>query len=501
MPFAEYHSYDALGLADLVRRGEVTPGDLVEEAIQRIDQLNPVLNAVIHRMDARARREATTSLPEGAFTGVPFLVKDLVQLVAGEPYRAGSRFLRNYVADHDTELFARFRRAGLVTLGKTNTPEFGLVPFTEPELFGPTRNPWDTNRNPGGSSGGSAAAVAAGMVPIASGGDGGGSIRIPAACCGIFGLKPTRGRTPAGPDRGEFWQGCVVDHVLTRSVRDSAAALDATHGPDVGAPYGAPPVSRPFLDEVTTPPGRLRIAWTTAPMLGPTVHPDCVAAVHETVTLLRSLGHDVREAAPAFDGPAFARDFVVMIAGEVRGDLVEAERLIGRRARRADFEAPTWAAALLGRSLDAGAYVTATRGLSTAARAIGGFFTDWDVLLTPTASTPPPLIGALQPPPRDRLVLELVGRLRTGGLLQVLGAVEQMADTVFEFIPWTPVFNVTGQPAMSVPLAWNAEGLPIGVHFAGRFGEEATLFRLAGQLERERPWADRRPDLSRLATP
>jgi amidase len=493
--FTEYANYDGMGLANLVRRGEVSPRELVDEAIARIEQLNPVLNAVIHPMFERARRESDGPLPDGPLRGVPFLVKDLVALVAGEPMRAGSRFLRDFIPDHDSELVARYRNAGLITLGKTNTPEFGLVPFTEPELFGPTHNPWNPGRIAGGSSGGSAAAVASGMVPVAGGGDGGGSIRIPASCCGLFGLKPTRGRTPTGPDRGELWQGCVVEHVLSRSVRDSALVLDCTQGPDLGAPYYLPQPGRPYLEETGVDPAPLRIAFTTRPMLGRSVHADCVEAVHRAAELLQSLGHEVEEAAPEFDGPAFARHFMVMVAGECRGDIEESERLVGRRATPADFEPETWAMGLLGSTLNAGQFVTATRLLQIETRRIARFFTRWDVLLTPTVSTPPPPTGSLLPTARDRMILRTLGRMRAGKVLEVMGMLEEAAGTAFEFTPWTPVANVTGQPAMSVPLHWNTEGLPIGVHFTARYGEEATLFRLAGQLERAAPWFDRTPSL------
>jgi amidase len=496
MSFTEYPSYDALGLAELVRTGAVSAQELVETAIERIESLNPRLNAVIHRMFDRGRREVAAGLPEGPFRGVPFVIKDLSLLVAGEPMCCGSRFLEGWVPDHDSELVSRFRRSGLVALGKTSTPELGLTPYTEPELFGPTRNPWNTDRISGGSSGGSAAAVASRMVPIAGGGDGGGSIRIPASCCGLFGMKPTRGRTPTGPDRGELWQGCVVDHVLTRSVRDSAAALDAIAGPDVGAPYYMPSPERPYLDELRTPTARLRIAFTTQPMLGREVHPDCVAAVTRTVELLRSLGHTVEEATPQFDGKAFARNFMLMVAGECRGDIEEAARLSGRTPNASKFEPTTWALGLLGRSISAADFVSATRALQMDARRIGQFFTGYDLLLTPTVSTPPPPVGSLQPSARDRTVLAMLGRMNAGKLLDMMGMLDEAAGDAFEFTPWTPVFNVTGQPAMSVPLEWNAEGLPIGLHFVGRFGDEATLFRLAAQLESAKPWSDRRPSVS-----
>ncbi len=287
--------------------------------------------------DARA---AALAPPTGPFAGVPFLAKDLLSQYAGHPTTAASRLLAGLKADHDTELVRRVKAAGLVVFGKTNLPEWGLVPTTESELYGPCRNPWDTGRTPGGSSGGSAAAVAARIVPMAGGGDGGGSIRIPASCCGLFGLKPTRGRTPTGPDYGLLWRGAVVEHVLTRSVRDSAAMLDATHGPDAGAPFEIPPPARPYLTEVEQPPGRLRIAWTAHPLLPAEVHPDCVAAVQDAAQLLAGLGHDVEEATPELDGEAFARAFLTMVAAELGADLDEYERTTGRKARRGSVRRP-----------------------------------------------------------------------------------------------------------------------------------------------------------------
>jgi amidase len=498
LPEEEYLRFDATGQAELVRRGEVAPSELVEAAIARIERLNPRVNAVIHRMDESARRAAGDTLPDAPFRGVPLLLKDLLSPVAGEPFRAGSRFLLEYVPPHDSELVRRYRRAGFIFLGKTNTPEFGLTPFTEPALFGPTLNPWDPTRTSGGSSGGSGAAVACGMVPVATGGDGGGSIRIPASCCGLFGMKPTRGRVPTGPDFGEIWQGAVVEHVLCRSVRDSAAILDATAGADPGAPYVAPPPARPFQEEVGREPGRLRIAFTDRPWLGGAVDPECAEALRDTARLLERLGHDVLEASPRFDGREFARAFLAMICGELRGDIEEAERILGRRATARDFEPATWALALLGAAMPAAQFSRAVRLLQRTAREIAPFFERFDVLLTPTVSRPPFPTGALQPTGQEQFLLEILGRLGAGRLLRLAGVLEQAADKVFEFIPWTPVINATGQPAMSVPICWSRDGLPLGMHFVGRFGDEGTLYRLAGQLEQVRPWAGRWPA---MATP
>ena len=491
----DYSSFDALALAELVRTKQVTPLELVDSAIARIEALNPKLNAVVHRMYDRARAQAKLPLSDARFHGVPFMLKDLLSWYEGEPTTSGSRLYEGWIAPHDTEIVKRYRRAGVIVVGKTNTPEFGLTPFTEPELFGPSLNPWDTTRTTGGSSGGSAAAVSSGMVPWAGGGDGGGSIRIPASCCGIFGLKPTRGRTPAGPIIGELWQGAAIEHCLTRSVRDSAAMLDAIAGPDVGAPYWAPPQERPFLDEVSAAPGSLRIAFTSTPFLGHAVDPDCSAALADAVTLLTSLGHEVSEAEPPVNREEFNRAFLTVVCGEVHSDILEAKDRIGRAAKPSDLEYTTWALSLLGGSISAGAFVKAEHYLRSTSRQVGQFFENYDVLVTPTLATPPFKTGALQPKPHERALLKTLGRLRAGSVLKLMGALEQTADQIFDAIPYTPLFNVTGQPAMSVPLYWNAANLPIGIHFVGRFGDEATLFRLAGQLEQARPWNSRRPPI------
>lgn len=493
--FAEYDQYDALGLAELVRAREVSAKELVVTAIERIEALNPQINAVVHRMYDEGLAAAESPTTEGPFGGVPFLLKDLLSLYAGAPTRNGSRIYQNFIAPIDSELVRRYKRAGVLILGKTNTPEFGLTPFTEPELFGPTRNPWDVTRTSGGSSGGAAAAVASGMVPMAGGGDGGGSIRIPASCCGIFGLKPTRGRTPTGPIEGELWEGAAIEHVLTRSVRDSAAMLDAISAPEPGSPYVTAPPVRPFRDEVGADPGRLRIAFTDRPLLGDVMHDDCKVALRETVALLESLGHTVVEASPPIDRDEFLRSFLLMVCGQAGADLIDAEVATGQRASPANVEIATWGLALLGRSYSAAAMAHARRHLERVARSIGRWFDGYeiDALLTPTLTTPPFVIGSLQPPSHELAALAVLGRMRAGVVLRAAGALEKAAKRVFDWIACPPVFNVTGQPAMSVPLAWSAEGLPIGMHFAARWGDEATLFRVAGQLETARPWFARRP--------
>ena len=462
---------DATAQAEMVRRKQLKPMELVDAAIARIERLNPALNAVVTPMFEPARAMASESLPEGPFRGVPFLLKDLLASYAGVRMTSGSTFLRDFVPDHDSELVARLKRAGLVICGKTNTPEFGILPTTEPRLFGPTRNPWDPSRIAGGSSGGSAAAVAAGMVAMAHANDGGGSIRIPSSCCGVFGLKPTRGRNPLGPDFGDLMSGLVAEHAVTRSVRDSAALLDATSGPDIGDPYFAPPPQRPFVQEVGADLGKLRVAFKAAPS-GISIHPDCVRAVEDAAKLCSELGHDVSEASPAIDGSLFSDAFMTVWSVGCAQAMERNSVRTGHVPMAADFEDLTWALAEQGRAVSGSNYLLAVNHLQRTARQIARFFVSYDVWLTPTLAEPPLPLGSFDPQPGNPLY----------GLQRATA-----------FVPFTPLCNATGQPAMSVPLYWNAEGLPVGTHFVGRFGDEATLFRLAAQLEAARPWAARRP--------
>jgi amidase len=491
--FPEYANFDGLGLAELVRKKEVTPAELVEAAIERIEKYNPALNAVIYKMYEAARETVKGQLREGPFTGVPMLLKDLISTVEGVPTSGGNKLWKNVPAKQDSELVRRWKKAGVVILGKTNTPEFGLTPYTEPLAFGPARNPWNTERTTGGSSGGSAAAVAARMVPIASGGDGGGSIRIPSSACGLFGMKPTRGRTPTGPVLGEAWHGFAIEHVLTRSVRDSAAMLDATQGADVGAPYYAPAVESPFIEAVTQAPGKLKIAFTGKPMLGKKVDAEVLKGLEATLQLLKELGHEVIEAAPNVDGEAFSLAFVKILAAELRADIEEAARIAGKKVSVSDFDPGTFGLGMLGKALSAEEYASAARYLQTSAREVARFCEGYDVLLTPTLAQPPVPVGSLQPSSSEKTLINLIGSFDGGNILKMMGIIKPLAASTFEFMPWTPVFNVTGQPAMSVPLYWTDSGLPVGMHFVGKFGDEATLFRLAGQLEKAKPWAEKVP--------
>ena len=491
MSIQGYDAFDATALAELVRKKELHPTELVEEAISRIETLNPRLNAVVHKMYDQARKVAAGPLPEGPFTGVPFLVKDLDGYVAGVPFTASCKAMVSFVPDHDSELIARQRRTGVILVGKTNTPELGLLGTTEPALRGPTRNPWNLNHSTGGSSGGSAACVAARIVPMAHGGDGGGSIRIPASACGLFGLKPTRARNPVGPSSSEGWGGYVQQHVISRSVRDSAAMLDATHGPELGDPYAAPPVARPFLQEVGTPPGRLRIAFSTGSLFGKNVHPDCVAAVKDAAKLCAELGHEVIEDAPRFDQAELVRAYLVNVAANVAPTLEEIAQMTGKPADPEDFEPTTWALAQMGQMLSAPDLQRSRNATHRAGRMMAAFFQRYDLFLDATLAYPPVRIGELALKAAELAALRVLRRVPVKPAFMKM--FDDLAANSLERTPNTQLFNQTGQPAMSVPLYWNGAGLPIGVQFAARFGEEALLFRLAAQLEQVRPWMARKP--------
>ena len=470
----DYDLLDATGQAELVRRGQVAPIELVEAAIDRIERTNPSLNAVVTPMYDEARQTASDQAPTGPFGGVPFLLKDFLAEYAGVRFTEGSAFLSDYVPAEDSELVKRYKRAGLIVVAKTNTPEMAIGATTEPRLFGPTHNPWDTTRTPGGSSGGAAAAVAAGVVPMAHGNDAGGSIRIPASCCGVFGLKPTRGRNPLGPHYGDVFSGLVAEHALTRSVRDSAALLDATSGPATGEPYWTEPPLRPFVEEVTAPPGRLRIALTRHTPLGTELHPDCLAAVDETASLCAGLGHEVVEAAPSTDWETLWHSFTSMVASGTAWGIRDWARRTGREPDQEDFEPFVWEFAKRGRQMTAPDYLLAVQDLQRLSREVAALFDDYDLWLTPTLGQPPVPLDTLTYSGGDPF---------------------ELRRRVADFSPFTYISNVTGQPAMSIPLHWSADGLPIGSHFVGRFGDEATLFRLAGQLEAARPWRERRPPI------
>lgn len=481
--------YDAIALGKLIRDGKVKPTELLELTIQRIEHLNPKLNAVIHKIYDQARaiardcdsRSHRSASPETIFYGAPFLLKDLVAEYKGTPFHEGSRAVEGYVSKLDTELVKRQKAVGLIIVGKTNTPEFGLLPTTEPELYGPTVNPWDPTLTPGGSSGGSAAAVAAGIVPMAHGNDGGGSIRIPASCCGIFGLKPTRGRNSLGPLFGDIGSGIVCEHAVTRTVRDSAALLDATSRPDPGDPYYAPSPQRPFLEEVGREVGSLKIGFLTSVPEGwgveTQLHPDCEEAAKDAAQLCESLGHIVEEIATKELGyPNLFKVYGSLFSCLTGHFIAYWEKELDKELRQDQFEPLTWTSYQAGLKRTGAYYLGVVEELQRFSRKIARFYneSDYDVILSPTMTIPPTKLGAFQPTSDDPM-----GGFRASSA----------------FCAFTEIQNITGQPAMSVPLFWNEGNVPIGVQFAGRFGDETTLFRLAAQLEQARPWIDRKPPI------
>jgi amidase len=473
--FAEYEHFDALGLADLVRRKDVTPGELLEGAIERVEARNPAVNAVVIKLYDYARRAIADGLPDGPFRGVPFLMKDLTAPIAGIPMTRGSRFFADTPpAGADSEHVQRLKRTGLVIFGRTNTCELGLSLTCEPQLYGPTRNPWDLTRISGGSSGGAAAAVGARMLPMAHASDGFGSIRAPAACCGLVGLKPTRGRNTFAPYFGEGIGGLSTEHAVSLTVRDSAALLDATCGPGPGDPYIAPPPTRPYVKEVGASSGKLRIAWTAAAPNGAKVEADALRVLAETVQLCADLGHHVEERDPNVDGAAIVPTFLTLASANAQV-LLASHPTAGRPAREGEVERITWLTAKLGERASAADYLRATQTAHRVGRQMAAFHTEWDVLLTPGLATLP---------------------VKLGWIDMTMDDVDEYWQRVFSFSPFTVWFNITGQPAMMLPIGQSAGGLPVAAQLVGRFGDEAALFRLAAQLEAARPWFGRKPALS-----
>ena len=474
LDFEAYRRLDGLGLAELVRSGKTHPRELLALAYQRAREVNPKLNAVSEDLRGRALAEIAAGLPDGPFRGVPFLLKDLATHWQGTVTTGGSRLTESVPSDFTSVLVERHRAAGLVIFGKTTAPEFGATATTESQRFGLTRNPWNLEYTSGGSSGGSAALVAAGVTPLAHATDGGGSIRIPASCCGLFGLKPTRARVPIGPSRLEGLSGLSVAHAVTRSVRDSAALLDATRGLEPGSPYAAPPEPRSYLDGMRERPGRLRIAVVRDSIMRVPTHDDCLVALEETVNLCESLGHEVRDAQlPVVPVKALFEGASAVFSGNLQFTVERAAARRGRAATRADLERVTWHNLEQAKRYSARDVVAARQRFYETGRAMAIFQRDFDVVLSPTLAAPPVRLGEW--------------------------SLDQDPDDFVRKVPvasaFTMLYNITGQPAMSVPLHWNADGLPVGTMFAGRFGDEMTLFRLAAQIERARPWFDRAPAL------
>jgi len=472
--FTEYEQYDGLGLADLVRRKEVTPAELLDAAIERVEARNPAVNAVTMKLYEYGRK-AIASLPEGPFAGVPFLMKDLTSPIAGIRMTRGSRFFADAPpSPSDSEHVKRLKKAGLVIFGRTNTCELGLSLTCEPQLHGPTRNPWNFAHISGGSSGGAAAAVASRMLPIAHASDGFGSIRAPAACCGLVGLKPTRSRNTFAPFAGEGLGGVSTEHAVTLSIRDSAALLDATRGAGPGDPYVAPLPAGPYLKEAGANPGRLKIAWTTAAPNGAKIDGECLRLLEETVGLCVDLGHDVEERDPEIERSAVVPTFLTLAAANTVVNLAS-HPTAGRAAREGEVERITWLTAKLGEDISAPDYVRATQTAHRLGRQMAAFHTECDVLLTPGLSSP---------------------AVKLGWLDMMMDDVHEYWRRVFDFSPFTVWFNLTGQPGLMLPLGQSRGGLPLAVQLVGRFGDEATLIRLGAQLEAARPWFGRKPALA-----
>ncbi len=469
--FNEYDNYDAVGLAELVAANDVSAEELLDEAIERTERINPEINAVTHKHYDDARAAIAAGLPDGPLKGVPFLLKDLHLLLNGTVTTYGSGLFKDYMADHDATLVERYKAAGLVIFGKTNTPEFGLTCTTEPRLFGATKNPWDLTRTPGGSSGGASAAVAAGILPIANASDGGGSIRIPAATTGLFGMKPTRGRTPMGPDRGEGWAGQSISHAVSRSVRDSAALLDATHGTAPGDPYEVQAPLRPYQEEATRDPKALRIALHTKRPDGSDPDPEVIKAVEDAARLCESLGHQVEEATVDINSDEMRKTQLFIIASNIAATVDARLEALGRPLQQGDLEVSTNAMAEIGRTITASDYTKSILFMHQLGRRFATFHETYDIHLAPVIGLPPVPLGTLDMMSEDS---------------------DNYVEQLRLFCPYTGMFNMTGQPSMSMPLYWTDDGLPIGTMFTSRFGDEATLFQLAGQLERAAPWANRR---------
>ncbi len=471
-----YQDFDATALAGLVARGEITAGELLDAALARVGAVNDQLTAVVILAEDAARRMIDAGLPEGPLTGVPFLLKDLGAEAVDIPAHNGSRLFANTRYPHDSAIYARLAAAGLVTFGRTAAPESGIGPVTEAAVYGAaTRNPWDPGRTPGGSSGGAGAAVAAGIVPAAHGSDGGGSVRIPASNCGLFGFKPTRARLPDGPYHGEGWAGMAIDGFLTRSVRDQALLLDVCEGPDLGAPYHAPPLDAGFRAALDKVPGPLRVALCDTSLTGAALHPDCVAAVHEAAALLEEMGHHVTPARPAADTEGMMRAWTMIVACGTALSVRKATEARGRPLQDGEVEGITRGAIAYASSISGDKYLECIGKIHSYGREIAAFFEDFDILLSPTMAEPPAKIGRFS---HDR----------TGYVDYRTGP-----EGVFAYSPFTATANASGQPAASVPLHWSQDGVPIGVHLAARFGEDERLMSLCADLERARPWVHRRP--------
>jgi amidase len=495
MKFEEYRKHDATALAALIKTKETTPDELLEAAITRTEEVNGKLNAVVTKLYDLGKATTKAPLPDGPLAGVPFLIKDLDVQLKGTKYTGGTRLLKDYTSTESSEVINRIQKAGLVIFGKTNTPEFGITPFTEGKMLGTCHNPWHLDHTTGGSSGGSGAAVAAGIVPMALATDGGGSIRIPASCCGLFGIKPSRGRISNGPQYGDMWEGAVTSGILSRSVRDAAAYIDAVEGTLDGDPYIIAKPDRPYTEEVKQHIGKLKIGYSYQMPKGFdfSIDEENIKGIESTVKLLRELGHEVNEVPLPYDKTLLTEMLYMLAMSHTSATVDYLSRMLGRKARLDELEPNTWLLYKLGRTFTAADVVGARLKWNVAARAMGDFHTQYDLLLTPTLGMKPFKIGALQSSPVEEAALKALNALGISTLVKYSGLIEKISSKIYHWIPYPPLANITGQPSMTVPLHWSADGLPVGMMFTGRMNDEAMLFRLAAQLEQSRPWFDRVP--------
>lgn len=495
MTFEEYRKHDACGLAELVKQKQVKPEELLDIAIARTEQVNPKINAVVTKLYDRAKDQLKNLDANAPFAGVPFLIKDLDVHLAGTPFSGGSALLKNYVSKQSSATAERALKSGLIIFGKTNTPEFGLTPFTEGKHLGTAHNPWNLEHTTGGSSGGSGAAVAAGIVPMAYASDGGGSIRIPASCGGLFGIKPSRGRISNGPVYGEVWSGAVSSGVVSRSIRDAAAYIDIVQGAVAGDPYIIQKPEKPYAEEIKSAPGKLKIGYSTEHPILEKQDEENIAAIQKTVALLRDLGHSVDEVKLPYNKTLLTDVFYKMVCGELSGtvEILGEER--GAKPKRHELEPNTWLLYKLGKSFSANDFTLAKMRWNETCRKAGAFHQQYDMLLTPTLGMKPFKIGALQNNAFEQIGLQVMNALGISSVVKYTGLIEKTAEKIFGWIPYAPLANITGQPSMTVPLHWSKDGLPVGVMFNGRMNEEATLFQLAAQLEQASPWFDKIPAL------
>lgn len=494
MNFNEYKQYDGMGLAELVANKEVSASELLEVAIARAEEVNPKLNALVQPLYEAARKQAQNPI-SGPLSGVPFLVKDYFQQVAGAPHYQGNTGLKRlqHTAKEDSEIVKRWRASGAVIFGRTSTPEFAIKGITEPDSYGACRNPWNTNHTPGGSSGGSAAMVAAGVVPFAGANDGGGSIRIPAATTGLFGLKPSRGRTPWGSDFVESIHGMAVNHVVSRSVRDTALLLDLTHGSEMGSLSHLQGPQSSYLNSVSQPPKKLKIAFSTQSPTGSKPHPEAVKAIENTVKLLQELGHEVKEAAPSMNNQAMLLDWLTLWSVNCAESVRQAKAL---GVKDNEFEVDTRVMATVGAGVPVTEYAQAYYRMQHYNQTWAQFLQNYDLWLTPTIAMPPAEIGSLATPWIHQLASKITLAFKAGFIIRATGLMEEMSLKNLQYTPFTQLANLMGTPAMSVPLHWCENGLPLGVQFMAGQGEEELLLSLAGQLEQAAPWKDRRPAIN-----